>query len=163
MTGHVEVPVPAHSGAETALSGAGALSQDDGVAVDSPASPLAAGSQASVGGLAGEHLPHAAGSAVYTSAHLVANDSALSVVDLEGDYAADDAGSVCSALSLLTAVIINLDYGPQAATRPSQARNEPVALIPARTRLLQTHSLPAWCHKQRLTWNISRLCQLCNR
>ena len=73
--------LPAHSGADTALSGADAFSQDDGVAVESP---LVTDSQASVA-LAGEHsLPHAAGSTAHTSAPLIANGSALSVTDTKG-------------------------------------------------------------------------------
>ena len=77
MASQAGLHVLTHSGAETALSGAGSHSQDDGMAVDSPASPLAAGSQASVGPT-GEHPLRAAGSAVYTSSLLLANDSAMS-------------------------------------------------------------------------------------
>ena len=73
--------LPAHSGADTALSGANAVSQDDGVAVDSP---WATDSQASVA-LAGEiNLPHAANSTAHTPAQFVANDSALSVTGSKG-------------------------------------------------------------------------------
>ena len=73
--------LPAHSGAETALSGANTFSQDDGVAVDSP---WIIDSQASAA-LAGENtLPHAAGSTAHTSAHLVATASAMSVRESKG-------------------------------------------------------------------------------
>ena len=71
----------AHSGADTALSGADSFNQDGGVAVESP---FATDSQASVA-LAGEHsLPRAAGSTVHTSAHLLGNDIALSVTNFKG-------------------------------------------------------------------------------
>ncbi|KAL0047149.1 hypothetical protein WJX82_008077 [Trebouxia sp. C0006] len=80
-----QVPAPTHSGAETALSGAGAVVQDDGVPVDSPASPVAAGSQASVGPAGEPNLMQAAASAVYASSALMANDSALSVADGSGN------------------------------------------------------------------------------
>ena len=73
--------LPAHSGAETALSGANTVSQDDGVAVDSP---WVTHSQASVA-LAGETNPlHAAGSTAHTSARFAATDSALSVRESKG-------------------------------------------------------------------------------
>ena len=73
--------LPAHSGADTALSGANTFSQDDGVAVDSP---WVTDSQASVA-LAGEtSLPHAANSTARTSAQLEASDSALSVTGSKG-------------------------------------------------------------------------------
>lgn len=73
--------LPAHSGAETALSGANTFSQDDGAAVDSP---WVTDSQASVA-LAGENNPpHAAGSTAHTSAQFAATDSALSVTDTKG-------------------------------------------------------------------------------
>lgn len=78
MASQAGLHVSTHSGAETALSGAGSHSQDDGMAVDSPASPLAAGSQASVGPTGEQHPSRAAGSAVYTSSLLLANDSAMS-------------------------------------------------------------------------------------
>lgn len=83
QVGHVHAPT--HSGAETALSGAGAVIQDDDVAVDSPASPVAAGSQASVGPAGEPHLTQAAASAVYANSTLMANDSALSVADVSGN------------------------------------------------------------------------------
>lgn len=73
--------LPAHSGAETALSGANTFSQDDGVAVDSP---WVIDSQASAA-LAGEsNPPPAAGSTAHTSARLAATDSALSVREPKG-------------------------------------------------------------------------------
>ena len=73
--------LPAHSGADTVLSGANTFSQDDGVTVDSP---WATDSQASVA-LAGEtNLLLAANSTARTSAQLVANDSALSVTGTKG-------------------------------------------------------------------------------
>ena len=72
---------PAHSGADTAFSGAGNMSQDDGAAVESP---LTTGSQASVA-LAGEYsLPFAAGSIAHTGAALTADDTALSAVAGKG-------------------------------------------------------------------------------
>lgn len=67
---------PAHSGADTALSGAGNVVQDDGAAVESP---LTTGSQASVA-LAGERsVPFAAGSTAHAGAALTADDSVMSV------------------------------------------------------------------------------------
>lgn len=73
--------LPVHSDVDTALSGANSFSQDGGVAVESP---FDTDSQASVA-LAGEHsLPHAAGSTVHTSAHLLGNNSAMSVAAFEG-------------------------------------------------------------------------------
>ena len=73
--------LPAHSGADTALSGANTFSQDDGVAVDSP---WPTDSQASVA-VAGEtNLLHAANSTARTSARVVTNDSALSVTGNRG-------------------------------------------------------------------------------
>lgn len=73
--------LPAHSGADTALSGANTFSQDDGVAVDSP---WPTDSQVSVALAEETNFPHAANSTARTSAQLVANDSALSVTGNKG-------------------------------------------------------------------------------
>ena len=86
MASQAGLHVLTHSGAETALSGAGSHSQDDGMAVDSPTSPLAAGSQASVGPAGEQHPLRAAGSAVYTSPLLLANDSAMSAAGSAGQH-----------------------------------------------------------------------------
>ena len=81
MASQVGIPFeggPAHSGAETALSGAVALSQDEGLVVESP---LTRGSQASVV-LAGEYsLPRATGSTAHSAAAMSADDSALSMLE----------------------------------------------------------------------------------
>lgn len=117
------VHAPTHSGAETALSGAGAVIQDDGAAVDSPVSPVAAGSQASVGPAGEPHLTQAAASAVYANSTLMANDSALSVADGSGSNSKNNATSAASTLKLF---IAQLDTQMQATSWRSQERNKKV-------------------------------------
>lgn len=104
MASQVGLHAPAHSGAETALSGASAVIQDDGVAVDSPASPVAAGSQASVGPAGEPHLTQAAASAVYANSTLMANDSALSVADGSGWNTKNSDTNAASTLKLVNAL-----------------------------------------------------------
>lgn len=158
-----QVHAPTHSGAETALSGAGAVIQDDGVAVDSPASPLAAGSQASVGPAGEPHLTQAAASAVYANSMLMANDSALSVADVSGSKSENIDTSAASTLMSLKA---QLDIQLQATSWRSMERNKKAAGVTYdRTHHLQTHRLRALYHKRRLIWQTSSrpTCQLCHR
>ncbi|KAL0029301.1 hypothetical protein WJX79_008929 [Trebouxia sp. C0005] len=117
-----QVHAPTHSGAETALSGAGAVIQDDGVAVDSPASPLAAGSQASVGPAGEPHLTQAAASAVYANSMLMANDSALSVADVSGNKLAVDGAEQKSSRSNVRSHSSSADA--QAASLVSQTASD---------------------------------------
>ena len=104
MASQVGLHAPAHSGAETALSGASAVIQDDGVAVDSPLSPVAAGSQASVGPAGEPHLTQAAASAVYANSTLMANDSALSVAGGSGWNTKNSDTNAASTLKLVNAL-----------------------------------------------------------
>ncbi|DBB01117.1 TPA: hypothetical protein ACH3X1_001008 [Trebouxia sp. C0004] len=113
MACQVGLHAPAHSGAETALSGAGAVIQDDGVAVDSPASSVAAGSQASVGPAGEPHLTQAAASAVYANSTLVANDSALSVADVSGWNLKNHDTNAASTLTLMNAQLDSPSFDTQ--------------------------------------------------
>ena len=157
------VHAPTHSGAETALSGAGAVIQDDGMAVDSPAFPVAAGSQASVGPAGEPHLTQAAASAVYANSTLMANDSALSVAAGSGSNTENVDVSAASRLKLLVA---QFDTQMQATSWRLQKRNkEADGVTHDRIHHLQVHRLRALYHKRRLIWQTSSrpTCQLCNR
>ncbi len=139
MASQVGLHAPAHSGAETALSGAGAVIQDDGVAVDSPASPVAAGSQASVGPAGEPHLTQAAASAVYANSTLMANDSALSVADGSGSKTKNNDTSAASTLKSVNA---QLDIQMQATSWRSKERNKKAEGVTYdRIHHLQTHKL----------------------
>ena len=75
--------LPAHSGAETALSGAAGHIEDRGVAVDSAACPMSGGCETPVEVAVQRTMPTAA-SAVDTSARWTVIDKAVSLAGSEG-------------------------------------------------------------------------------
>ena len=86
MAGSVSLHGQASTGPETALSGAGGFGQDDDAGIDSPAPALLAGSQISVA-LAGSNAGvNAAHSARQPEGRLGTTDSALSIVDMTGNF-----------------------------------------------------------------------------